>query len=147
MNQKEILARIAEAKANQATSLQLNHMQLTALPIEMAELIHLLEFNASGSQLTDISALASLTQLTQLTLSYNQLTDIKPLQYLTNLTCLEIEYNPIIDFTPLLKRTQLTYSKRFLFFGCEQSVTRYYANSGFFDKKTVSRILDEDFES
>ena len=76
---EEAARRIAEARREGATELDLGDLRLTTLPAEIADLIQLQSLQLDDNQLTALpSEIGALTQLRQLSLHNNQLTELPP---------------------------------------------------------------------
>ena len=102
---------IARARAENATSLNLDQpdtLALTTLPPEIADLAHLeiLDLNATG--VSDVTALRGLTSLTALYLSNTAVSDVTALGRLTSLTALYLSNTAVSDVTALGRLTSLT---------------------------------------
>ena len=80
--------RIAKARAEEATSLDLSGLGLTKLPGETWELVKLTELDCGGNQLTSLEGLDKLVNLAELRCNENQLTSLEGLDKLVNLTTL-----------------------------------------------------------
>ena len=86
---EEARKRIAKARAEEATSLDLRGLGLTKLPGETWELVKLTELYCGGNQLTSLEGLDKLVSLTELHCSGNQLTSLEGLDLLVNLEVLD----------------------------------------------------------
>ena len=95
------LQRIAAAKQQQLTELDLCDCQLRKIPAELLELIWLQQLDLSLNNIQDLTPLTKLTQLTALNLNGNQISDLTPLANLTQLTKLHLSENQISDLAPL----------------------------------------------
>ena len=76
--------------------------------ISRAEMASLTRFEASDSDIRDLTGLEFATGLTSLILSDNSISDLTPLSGLTNLTSLILSDNTITDISPLSGLTNLT---------------------------------------
>ncbi len=74
---KEALARIEQAKKEKSTTLDLSGLELTTLPDQLFDLVHLKELNLSGNNLTGIPPhISRLEALEVLKLWENQITGL-----------------------------------------------------------------------
>ena len=103
------LAKIQEAKKNNATRLYLTQLGLTQIPSELSECTQLTELYLSENKLTEIKGLEQLTKLTWLSLNNNELTEIKGLEQLTKLTGLSLNSNELTEIKGLEQLTKLTW--------------------------------------
>ena len=69
----------------------------------MESLKGLVDIDASGCKISDLTLLASLTQLKYLKIRYNLIEDVTPISNLTQFIELNLSYNQIIDVYPLAK--------------------------------------------
>ena len=99
--------RIAQAKATNATDLDLSRTGITDL-LPLTALNSLTRLYLDNNKITDISPLATLSALTTLYLNDNQITDISPLATLSALTTLYLRSNQITDLSPLATLSTLT---------------------------------------
>ena len=75
----EARRRVAKAKAEGATYLDLNELGLTELPEETWELVNLTELQWRRNQLTSLEGLDKLVNLTELRCEENELTSLEGL--------------------------------------------------------------------
>ena len=68
----------------------------------------LINFSATGRQITDLTGLESAHNIRDLWLDNNQIRDLTPLSGLTELSRLELSENPLRDITPLAKLKNLS---------------------------------------
>ncbi|MEP0265587.1 COR domain-containing protein [Dokdonia sp.] len=127
-NYQEALNRIAEAKQEKLTKLNLSNLELTECPEEIFELTHLIELNLSHNPLTEIpesigklteltifelynnvltilpDSIGDLINLTELNLSNNQLTEIpESIGKLTHLIELNLRHNELITLPEFIR--------------------------------------------
>ncbi|MFM2482065.1 leucine-rich repeat domain-containing protein [Celerinatantimonas sp. YJH-8] len=111
----EQVALIAKAFPN-LEKLELDNNQISELPSEIKQLVHLTVLNISANQLTTLSPdIGKLTQLTGLDMSGNQFTQLPPeIGRLTKLTRLDMDHNQLTQLPPeigqLTKLTKLDMS-------------------------------------
>ena len=77
--QPQALEKIALCKKNRLKYLDLSHLELTEIPLELATCVWIERLSLSHNHIYDISLLASLTQLRKLSLSHNKISDLSPL--------------------------------------------------------------------
>jgi internalin A len=116
MSDDDVLRKIKRAARKKATTLDLSHNQLTALPPEIAKLKSLTGLYLRDNQLTALPPeIAELKSLTELNLSSNQLTTF-PLEIaeLKSLTVLKLSYNQLttlpLEIAELKSLTELDLS-------------------------------------
>jgi len=105
-----VSALIEQARAKQATSLDLSAMGLTEVPASVGNLAQLQTLNISGNNLTSLpESIGNLTQLQTLYISYNNLTSLpESISNLTQLQTLYISYNNLTSLPEAIgKLTQL----------------------------------------
>ncbi|MBK8444699.1 MAG: leucine-rich repeat protein [Sphingobacteriales bacterium] len=103
----EALRRIAAAKENKATTLDLSRLHLTAIPPELEGLGHLQELDLYANQISEIKELDKLINLKKLHLSNNNICEIKGLENLSNLQTLYLYRNQISEIKGLDKLNNL----------------------------------------
>ncbi|MGR0482322.1 MAG: COR domain-containing protein [Candidatus Electronema sp. V4] len=122
MTNEEVLRKIEEAAASGATYLNLWGNNLTTLPSELFQLIHLTELHLDNNRLSVLpSELFQLRNLTELSLSRNQLTNLSSeIGQLRNLTALNLSYNSLktlpSEISQLSKLRELNFEGNFLKF-------------------------------
>lgn len=110
---KEAKARIAKARAEGATRLDLSGLRdLKELPEEIATLTALTSLGLMNTQVSDITALAGLGGLTSLTLAGTPVSDITALVGLGALTWLDLRGSATLDLRPLRGLVQLANNPR-----------------------------------
>ncbi|MFM9950258.1 MAG: COR domain-containing protein [Saprospiraceae bacterium] len=96
------LKRIAANKKTKATSLNLAHCDLTALPSTLGDCVWLKDLRLSeNKRLSDLSPLSGLSNLQLLDCSSTQVSDLSALSGLSNLQELSCAMTQVIDLSPL----------------------------------------------
>lgn len=100
--------RIAEAKRTRARILILsNDLDLTILPVSIAELEWLEILNISYTQVSDLSPLEKLANIQILFIYNTQVSNLSPLEKLDKLQSLDVSYTLVNDLSPLEKLANL----------------------------------------
>lgn len=97
---------IAENKLTKRKSLNLGNCELTAVPVEIAELVWLevlffTEYDGGSIDLSDLTNLSGLVSLKHLNLQGTGIMDISPLSGLVNLQKLNLHGTRVMDISPL----------------------------------------------
>ncbi len=107
MSLKLALEKIREAGKSNASTLELDNLQLSEIPSEISKLTQLTSLSFYNNLITEIKGLDKLSRLKELDLSRNDLTEIKGLEKLTRLTSLSLYNNQLTEIKGLEKLTQL----------------------------------------
>lgn len=113
MSLKIALERIAKAKNNGVTKLDLSKLELNIIPNELSNFIQLKNLNLRNNNISEIKGLKDLKNLEFLNLSENKITQFEELENLTNLVRLNLDSNRIIEINGLnnlLKLKKLSFN-------------------------------------
>ncbi|MCP5106543.1 MAG: hypothetical protein GY950_24375, partial [bacterium] len=88
-------------EAQEVIGLNLDNMELEALPASLSKFDHLEKLNLFDNEISDISILGELKNLTSLSLSLTGISDISILAELKNLTRLSLSLTGISDISIL----------------------------------------------
>ncbi len=99
---EEAVRRIKKAKERSANMLDLNNLELTAIPLQISQLTNLRKLDLGNNKLTVLSLeITQLTHLQELNLGNNQLTAISPeIGQLTNLVSFHVDSNKLTAIPP-----------------------------------------------